>query len=201
MSLREILGEDYREDMTDEEISTAMEKRFLASGKYESKEKVNAERKKALNEKKDLEAKIKAKMSEDELGAKELEDLKAEIEALKAERAENNRKHSKTISSANMSEARTILELKENDKEFEEFLNAISGEDSDLSSKTSSYVMKLVKNAYEKGKALATKENLGEMGKQVIGADGKVIDKDKAFVDSLIKSAPQPVETELSNFN
>lgn len=201
MSLKEILGEDYREDMTDDEISTAMEKRFLASGKYESKEKVNAERKKALNEKKDLEAKIKAKMSEDELGAKELEDLKAEIEALKAEKAENSRKYSKTISSANMSEARSILELKENDKDFEDFLNAISGEDSELSSKTSSYVMKLVKDAYEKGKALATKESLGEMGKQVIGAEGKAVDKDKAFVDSLINSAPKAVETKLSNFS
>lgn len=201
MSLKEILGEDYREDMTDDEISTAMEKRFLASGKYESKEKVDAERKRALNEKKDLEAKIKAKMSDDELGAKELEDLKAQIEVLKAEKAENSRKHSKTISSANMLEARTILELKENDKEFDEFLNAISGEDSELSSKTSSYVMKLVKNAYEKGKALATKESLGEMGKQVIGADGKAIDKDKAFVDTLINSAPKAIETNLSNFN
>lgn len=201
MSLKEILGDDYREDMTDDEISTAMEKRFLASGKYESKEKVNAERKKALNEKKDLEAKIKAKMSEDELGAKELEDLKAEIEALKAEKAENSRKYSKTISSANMSEARSILELKENDKDFEDFLNAISGEDSELSSKTSSYVMKLVKDAYEKGKALATKESLGEMGKQVIGAEGKAVDKDKAFVDSLINSAPKAVETKLSNFS
>lgn len=201
MSLKEILGEDYREDMTDDEISVAMEKRFLASGKYESKEKVDAERKKALSEKKDLEAKIKAKMSDDELGAKELEDLKAQIEALKAEKAESDKKHSRTISSANMAEARTILELKENDKEFEEFLNAISGENSEVSSKTSSYVMKLVKNAYEKGKALATKESLGEMGKQVIGADGKAVDKDKAFVDTLISSAPKAVETNLSNFN
>lgn len=201
MSLKEILGEDYREDMTDDEISTAMEKRFLAGGKYELKEKVDAERKKAAADKKNLEAKIKAKMNEDELGAKELEDLKAEIEALKAEKAENSRKHSKTISSANMSEARTLLELKENDKEFDEFLNAISGEDSELSSKTSSYVMKLVKNAYEKGKALSTKESLGEMGKQVIGADGKVVDKDKAFIDSLISSAPKQVSSELSNFN
>lgn len=201
MSLKEILGEDYREDMTDDEISTAMEKKFLAGGKYELKEKVDAERKRAAADKKNLEAKIKAKMNEDELGAKELEDLKAEIEALKAEKAENSRKHSKTISSANMSEARTILELKENDKEFDEFLNAISGEDSDISSKTSSYVMKLVKNAYERGKALATKENLGEMGKQVIGADGKVVDKDKAFIDSLINSAPKQVNSELSNFN
>lgn len=200
MSLKEILGEDYKEDMTDDEISLAMEKKFLASGKYENKDKVDAERRKAAADKKDLEAKIRAKMSEDELSAKELNDLKAEIETLKAEKAESNKRNSKTISSANMSEARTILEIKDNDKEFEEFLNAISGEDSDVSSKTSSYVMKMVKNAYEKGKALATKESLGEMGKQVIGSDGKVIDKDKAFVQGLISSAPKSIDSKNSNF-
>ena len=200
MSLKEILGEDYKEDMTDDEISLAMEKKFLASGKYENKDKVDAERRKAAADKKDLEAKIRAKMSEDELSAKELNDLKAEIETLKAEKAESNKRNSKTISSANMSEARTILEIKDNDKEFEEFLNAISGEDSDVSSKTSSYVMKMIKNAYEKGKALATKESLGEMGKQVIGSDGKAIDKDKAFVQGLINSAPKSIDSKNSNF-
>lgn len=200
MSLKEILGEDYKEDMTDDEISLAMEKKFLASGKYENKDKVDAERRKAAADKKDLEAKIRAKMSEDELSAKELNDLKAEIETLKAEKAESNKRNSRTISSANMSEARTILEIKDNDKEFEEFLNAISGEDSDVSSKTSSYVMKMIKNAYEKGKALATKESLGEMGKQVIGSDGKAIDKDKAFVQGLINSAPKSIDSKNSNF-
>ena len=200
MSLKEILGDDYREDMTDDEISSAMEKRFLASGKYENKDKVDAERRTSAQKQKELEAKIKSKLTDDELSKKEMEDLKAEIETLKAEKAESNKKHSRTISSANMSEARTLLEIKETDKDFDDFLTAISGENSDISAKTSSYVMKLVKDAYEKGKAEATKTSLGEMGKQVIGSDGKAIDKDKAFVQSLINSAPKTVDNQNSNF-
>lgn len=200
MSLKEILGEDYKENMTDDEISTAMEKRFLASGKYENKEKVDAERRAASQKQKELENKVKAKMSDDELSKKEMEDLKAEIENLKAEKAESDKKHSKTISSANMAEARTLLEIKEADKEFDEFLTSISGENSETAAKTSSYVMKLVKDAYEKGKALATKEALGDMGKQVIGSDGKLVDKDKAFIQSLVETAPKTVAKENSNF-
>ena len=193
MSLKDILGEDYREDMTDDEISSAMEKKFLATGKYENKEKVDAERRKAAASRKELEEKIKSKMSDDE--------LKAEIENLKAERAENNKKHSKNISNANLSEVKTILELKDNDKEFDELITSISGEDSEVASKTSSYIMKLVKNAYEKGKTLATKESLGNMGKQVIGSDGKTVDPDTAFVKNLLNSAPKPIEPKNSNFN
>lgn len=200
MSLKEILGEDYREDMTDDEINSAMEKRFLASGKYENKDKVDAERRTAAQKQKELEAKIKSKLTDDELSKKEMEDLKAELEAIKAEKAESDKRHSKTISSANMAEARTLLEIKEADKDFEDFLVSISGEDSDKAAKTSLYVMKLVKDAYEKGKALATKESLGEMGKQVIGSDGKAVDKDKAFVQNLINSAPKAVDTQNSNF-
>lgn len=201
MSLKEILGEDYRDDMSDDEISAAMEKKFLASGKYENKEKVDAERRNAAQKQKELEAKIKSKLSDDELSQKEMDDLKAELERIKLEKAESDKKHSRTVSGANMSEARTILEIKENDKEFEDFLTSISGEDSELASKTSSYVMKLVKDAYEKGKALGTKESLGDMGKQIIGATGKALDKDQAFVKNLIASEPKPVDSQNSNFN
>lgn len=200
MSLKEILGEDYKENMTDDEITSAMEKKILATGRYENKEKVDAERRASAQKQKDLEAKIKSKLTDDELSKKEMEDLKAELEAIKAEKAESDKKHSKTISSANMTEARTLLDIKETDKEFDEFITSISGENSDIAAKTSSYVMKLVKDAYEKGKASATKEALGEMGKQVIGSDGKIVDKDKAFVQGLINSAPKAVSAENSNF-
>lgn len=201
MSLKEILGEDYREDMTDEEITSAMEKKVLASGKYENKEKVDAERRKATERQKELEDKIKAKMSDDELSAKEVEDLKAKIESLETEKRENSIRHSKSIATANMSEAKSILEIKDKDKDYEEFINAISGEDSDVSSKTSSYIMKMIKDAYEKGKATATKTTLGNLGRQVIGADGKAVDADKALVQSLLASTPKQVSSENSNFN
>ena len=122
MSLKDILGEDYTGDeITDEEITAAMEK-ILSSGKYENKEKVDAERKKAEAKRKELEAQIKTKMSDDELSAKEVEDLKAEIEALKNEKVENNKKYSRSLTENNLSEAKGLLEIKYKDKEFDEFL-------------------------------------------------------------------------------
>lgn len=200
MSLKEILGEDYKENMTDDEINAAMEKKWLASGKYEYKEKVDAERKKSAAKTKELEEKIKAKMSDDELSAKEVADLKAKIEELENEKAENNRKYSRTVAERNLSEAKGLLEIKDNDKEFDEFLASISGEDSEISSKTSTYITKLIKDAYEKGKAKATKESLGDMGAQVVDANGKSQDTSTQLVKGLINTIPKPVDSKNSNF-
>ncbi len=201
MSLKDILGEDYTGDeMTDEEITAAMEKKILSSGKYENKEKVDAERKKAEAKRKELEAQIKTKMSDDELSAKEVEDLKAEIEALKNEKIENNKKYSRTLTEKNLSEAKGLLEIKDKDKEFDEFLASISGEDSETSSNVSTYIAKMVKDAYEKGKAQATKESLGNMGASVVGADGKMQDASTQLVKGLISSIPKPVDSKDSNF-
>ena len=63
MDLKELLGDDYKEDLTADEISGIFEKKFLATGKYENKEKVDAERRRAKQEKAELEGKIKSKTS------------------------------------------------------------------------------------------------------------------------------------------
>lgn len=185
MDLQELLGEDYKEGMTTEEINAIFEKKLLATGRYESKDKVDAERKRAKQEKDNLEAKIKSKMSDDEMSAQELEDLKTKL--AEAEEREKNSKieTSKLIAKSNLAEAKTLLAIKDNDKEFTEFLEAISAEDSEKATGTSSYVMKLVKDAYEKGKSESTKQGLGEMGKMVIGQDGKAVDATEAFVKAL----------------
>jgi hypothetical protein len=200
MDLKELLGDDYKEDLTAEDISGIFERKILATGKYENKDKVDAERKRAKQEKADLENKIKSKMSDDELSKQEMEDLKAKFEALQAESREKDKRYSKTLAEANIAEARTLLEIKADDKEFAEFITNISGEDSEVSSKTSSYIMKLIKNAYEKGKGESTKKDLGEMGRMVIGKDGKAVDKDEAFVKGLVSGMQVPENTK-SNFN
>ena len=56
-----------------------------------------------------------------------------------------------------------------------------------------------INDAYEKGKAEATKTNLGKMGEMVIGEDGKLVDKEKQFVDSLLE-VNKPKVYEKSNF-
>ena len=189
MDLQELLGSDYQEGMTAEDVNAIFEKRVLASGKYENKDKVDAERKRAKQEKADLEAKIKGKMSEDELSKQELEDLKAKLAQAEEREKLSKKETSKLIAKGNMAEVKSILGLKEDDKELAAFMEAISVEDNKIASSTSSYVMKLVKDAYEKGKSESKKQNLGEMGKVAIGADGKEIDPDLAFIKALTANA------------
>lgn len=200
MDLQELLGADFKDGITAEEVNSIMEKRLLASGKYENKEKVDAERKTNKQKLADLEAKIKGKMSDDELSKQELEDLKKQLQEALDREAASKKGTSKLMTERNMAEAKTILEIKDNDKEFAEFMEIISGEDNELSDKTSNYVMKLIKDAYEKGKAQATKTTLGQMGEQVIGKDGKMMDKDEAFVKGLLSINPKPNANQKSNF-
>lgn len=200
MDLQELLGADFKDGITAEEVNSIMEKRLLATGKYENKEKVDAERKTNKQKLADLEAKIKGKMSDDELSKQELEDLKKQLQDALDREAASKKGTSKLMTERNMAEAKTILEIKDNDKEFAEFMEIISGEDNELSNKTSNYVMKLIKDAYEKGKAQATKTTLGQMGEQVIGKDGKMMDKDEAFVKGLLSINPKPNANQKSNF-
>lgn len=200
MDLQELLGADFKDGITAEEVNSIMEKRLLASGKYENKDKVDAERKANKQKVSDLEAKIKGKMSDDELSKQELEDLKRQLQEALDREVASKKGTSKLMTERNMAEAKTILEIKDNDKEFAEFMEIISGEDNELSDKTSNYVMKLIKDAYEKGKAQATKTTLGQMGEQVIGKDGKMMDKDEAFVKGLLSINPKPNANQKSNF-
>lgn len=200
MELKDLLGSDYKENMTQEEVNAIFEKRVLASGKYENKEKVDAERaahKKALDEAK---ATLKGKLSEEELSKSEVEELKRQLEESKTRELNFQKEISRGHATSGIAEAKTLLGIKEDDKDYIEFITNISGADSEITKKTSSYVGKLVKDAYEKGKAEATKTTLGEMGNMVIGKDGKPVDKEQAFIKDLIKQTPASPKIENSNF-
>lgn len=201
MDLKELLGADFKEGITADEVNSIMEKRLLSTGRYENKEKVDAERMASKKKYADLEAQLKGKMTDDELTKNEKAELEKKLEEvtelLKAEKKSGSRSKAE----AGIMEARTLLEIKSEDKDFNEFLDNISFEDSAVSTKTSSYVMKMIKDAYEKGKAEATKDSLGEMGNMVIGNDGKLVDKDAQFVKQLTEAVnPQVNTNNQSNF-
>lgn len=202
--LKELLGESYKEGMTKEEISEAFKKSFLSTGQYVNKDMAEADKRKLNDQIKNLNEQIKGKMSDDELKLAEVEELKKQLETYKQNDIANKINNSKLIATSKMAEAKTLLEIKDNDKEYLEFISNISGEDLELSTKVSSYAMNLIKRAYEKGKAEATKTSLGEMGNMVIGADGKLVSKDEQLVKNLIASAPQnniDYSKRPSNFN
>lgn len=166
MNLQELLGEAYREDMSIEDINNALQGKNLAdlsTGNYVDINKYNREIQ-------DLQAKLSTKESEIQKVNTNANHESSENQALinqlqeqlKALELESN----KSNAIASMSEAKTLLEIKDNDVEYASFLDNLSGLNKDVSHNLTSYVSKQIKNAYEKGKQDGLKNGLGDMGKQ-----------------------------------
>lgn len=170
MNLQELLGDTYREGMTIDEINTAlsgMKIADLSKGAYVDKNKYDADLK-AKNAEIDKKAReLHEKMTDDEKKAAadaEKDALIARLqEDLKNRTIDTNRSKAESLTS----EIRTILDIKEDDTAYAEFVSNISGEDSEKTSKLSTYIAKLVKDSYEKGKKDATKNNLANFSKDV----------------------------------
>lgn len=166
MNLQELLGDSYKEGMTLEEINTALSSKKIAdlsTGKYVDVDKHNRE----VDE---LNKKLKNKDSELKTNVANANDSQARIEQLENELKEQRRESNRNKAVAGISEAFSLLEMKDNDTEYTTFLDNVSELDKNVSSSIVSYFNKLVKSAYEKGKADGTKNGLGEMGKQKISS-------------------------------
>ena len=166
MNLQELLGEAYKEDMSIEDINNALQGKNLAdlsTGNYVDINKYNREIQ-------DLQAKLTKKESEIQTVNTNANHESSENQALinqlqeqlKALELESN----KSNAIASMSEAKALLEIKDNDVEYASFLDNLSGLNKDVSHNLTSYVSKQIKNAYEKGKQDGLKNGLGDMGKQ-----------------------------------
>lgn len=166
MNLQELLGDAYKEDMSIEDINNALQGKKLAdlsTGNYVDINKHNKEIQ-------DLQAKLSTKESEIQKvnanatnESSENQTLINQLqEQLKALEKENN----KNSAVASMSEARTLLEIKDDDNEYTSFLDNISNLEKGTANTIAGYFSKQVKNAYEKGKQDGVKNGLGDMGKQ-----------------------------------
>lgn len=193
--LQTLMGESYHEGITTEEISSFFKgKKFadLSTGAYVDKNKYE-------NEVKTLRASIiekdnalKSKMTDEEKGLADIKAKDDEIarltELLNNQALESNK--SKAI--ATTSELKTLLGLKDDDKDYISFLGNIVSNDGEKTSNIATYVNKLVKDSYEKGKKDAMKDGLGQMGKggktstgePEIGALGKELAQQKTVKKS-----------------
>ena len=198
MDLRELLGDVYRDDITIAEINTALSGKKLAdlsTGAYVDKNKYEADlkAKDALIDKKAQE--LSKKMTDDERKAAADAEKDALIAQLQEDLKNKNIDANRSRAASLTSEIRTILDIKEDDTAYSEFLSTISSEDGDRTSKLSNYIAKLVKDSYEKGKKDASKNNLGNFSQDVgtkqsgkgeeIGAYGKELAKaNKSNIDA-----------------
>lgn len=136
----------------------------LGNGDYVTKGKADAEKKALQDKLNEATQKLKDNMSEDDqkkAEAQAKDDLIAQLqEELKGNKISANQ--AKAI--GNIAEATTLIGLKSNDKDFLKFIANIATENAEQTAEISQYVNNIVKDAYEKGKAEATKQNLGKLG-------------------------------------
>lgn len=173
--IKELLGENYQEGMTAKEIQEAFNKMLLGSGKYVNKDNADAQQRKlekelqnkiqALeDEKRALNDSLTNKMTDEEKIKAAQKQRDAEFEEMKKLLAQSRFDASKLNFTNNVSEAKRLAGIEDEDAEFSEFILNATLEDNEKNNSVSKYINNIVKKAYEKGKADATKESLGKMG-------------------------------------
>lgn len=192
MDLKELLGADYKENITADEVNAIFQKKFVDSGNYVSRtdlDNANAANTKTIN---DLKKQIKDKAPAEKQAEIEKQELLDKIAELEEASRNDKISMSKSKAEGTLNAIRNNAGVKENDKDFAKLIENISSEDTVKTSEVSTYIAKLVNDAYEKGKADTTKQNLGQMGNMVVGEGGKLVDKDEQFVKGLLSSQAVP---------
>lgn len=182
MNLKEMLGDAYKEGMTFEEVSNFFEgKKFadLSTGNYVDKNKYESEVNSLKTQLSEKDTALKNKMSDDEKAKLAQQEKDAEIEKLKTMLTNTAITGNKNTVNGITLSAREILGLDANDENYVSFVNNITTEDDTKSANIATYVTKLVKDAYEKGKKDATKDDMGNLGKGKGNDNGQNDPKDE----------------------
>lgn len=136
----------------------------LGNGDYVTKGKADAEKKALQDKLNEVNQKLKENMSEDDKKKADAEAKDALIAQLQEELKGSKISSNQATAIGNIAEATTLIGLKSDDKDFLKFIANIATENAEQTVEVSQYVNKIVKDAYEKGKAEATKQNLGKLG-------------------------------------
>lgn len=186
--LKNLLGEDFKEGITADEVAIIMQKRY--SNNDEKLEKELAEVKKQNSEYK---KKIKESSSEAELKKMEDDEKDKTIEELKKQVEEQ------AILSSKTSAISTIMAMKEmagiEEKDITELVEEISSTDSVKTKKIATSISELIKKAHEKGKTDSVKDSLGKMGDIKSGNNNEFGNK-----DSLGKRLAQQSNQDMSKY-
>lgn len=163
-TLKEIMGDAYKDGMSKDDIQAFFKKQVLSSGEYTNSGKAKAEQKELNDKIASLQAELDAKMSDDDKKKKADADTKKLIEDLQKQLSESKSNQSKMSALSLLAEAKIKAGIKDEDTDFDEFVSGISFEDNEKTNKISKYVSKIVADAYESGKNDAIKNKLGKMG-------------------------------------
>ena len=108
---------------------------------------------------------LNAKLTDDEKHNRASQEQAQEIERLKTLLSQNTISSNKNVVNSVLMNSRDILGIDATDKDFGTFVDNITTEDDKKTSAIANYVSTIVKDAYEKGKQDATKDAMGNFGK------------------------------------
>lgn len=196
MDLKELMGDAFKENMSKEDVEAFFKKQVLSTGEYTNSGKAKAEQKELNDKIAELQAQLDAKMTDDDKKKKAEADAQKLIENLQAQLKESNLSLSKRTAISSLADAKIKAGIKDEDKEYDEFLSGISFEDNEKTEKISKYVSKIVASAYEAGKSEAIKNKLGKMGSFKEGDETNGGDEKGSFGKQLAQSVktqqPEP---------
>ena len=162
--LKQIMGESYKEDMTQEEVQNFFKNQVLGEGKYVNKEMAEAEKKKLQDQLDAKNSELQNKLTDEEKKAAADKALQEQVELLKQQLLEGKVNNSQYKAMSITAKTRLNAGISDDDTDFNEFIKSISNEDETKTSKLANYINTIVEKAYEKGKSDVTKNKLGQMG-------------------------------------
>lgn len=199
-NLKNVLGEAYHEGITAEEVNSFFAgKSFadLSTGQYVDKNKYDREMQNLNNIIAQKDNALNAKLTDDEKKQAAANADKAEIARLQKLLQENSINSNKDLAQGTMSSIKSLLELKDDDNEYNTFIDTIVTEDRTKTNNIVTYISKLAKDAYEKGKKDATKDAMGNFGKST---KGTTTTKDDGLGTMLAKNSMSHKENNVNYF-
>ena len=141
-TLKEIMGDAYKDGMSKDDIQAFFKKQVLSSGEYTNSGKAKAEQKELNDKIASLQAELDAKMSDDDKKKKADADTKKLIEDLQKQLSESKSNQSKMSALSLLAEAKIKAGIKDEDTDFDEFVSGISFEDNEKTNKISNIKQK-----------------------------------------------------------
>lgn len=170
-TLKQIMGEAYKADMTSEEIQSFFKTQVLSTGAYVNKDAAEAEKRKLQGALDAKNAELQSRMTDDEKKAAADKELQNQIAELQKQLLQGKVSNNQYKAMSTTAKSRVSAGIEDDDKDFNEFISSISSDDEVKTSKIANYINVIVEKAYNKGKSDATKNSLGKMGSLNIGSE------------------------------
>lgn len=170
-TLKQIMGEAFKADMTSEEIQSFFKNQVLSTGAYVNKDAAEAEKRKLQGALDAKNAELQSRMTDDEKKATADKELQNQIAELQKQLLQGKVSNNQYKAMSTTAKSRVSAGIEDDDKDFNEFISSISSDDEVKTLKIANYINVIVEKAYNKGKSDATKNSLGKMGSLNIGSE------------------------------